>query len=67
MVVIAAIVVALLSAIPLYLFDTRQRRQRYARWHKAYYQEGGLVRLLIKRWRGGTAITDQRELKGGDR
>jgi hypothetical protein len=40
-----------------------QARQRD--WHRRYFKEGGLVRTLMKRWRGPAKLTDQRIEPGG--
>lgn len=61
-VVVAVISAALLSVIPIYRSDIRQRRQRSAAWQRVYFQEGGLIRVLISRWgRGAARLTDQRQ------
>ena len=61
---IAAIILASLAlfAIVVALVEVtarKDRARRHADWHRRYYQEGGLIRTLISRWKSAPKLTFQ--------
>jgi|GEM_PF-4959579 hypothetical protein len=58
---LAVLALLLLAIVPVYYWDRRLRRRHAAAWHDAYFRKGGLVRVLMSRWRAGPPrLTDQR-------
>ena len=53
----------LLAPLTFVLLVERAERRVRRRWWRRYFQEGGLARTLIARWRGPPKLTDQRETR----
>jgi hypothetical protein len=58
-------IVALFLAVPVLLLIAADRMERAERrrrrdWWRRHFQEGGLVRALVARWRGPPRLTDRR-------
>ncbi|MGP7796236.1 hypothetical protein [Sphingomonas sp. CLY1604] len=61
---VAIIVIGLVAALAagaivrgVYL---RHRARRSARWHRRYFHEGGLIRVLMSRWSSQPKLTYRR-------
>jgi len=60
-IVAAGTAAAILCAVPLFRFDSQRDAHRRDAEHRAYFQQGGLIRTLMSRWgRGTPRLTDQR-------